>query len=33
VTTWQDAIETNRVLLRDILLGRTSNFINTDHLF
>jgi glyceraldehyde-3-phosphate dehydrogenase (NADP+) len=25
--------ETNRDLLRDILLGRTSNFINTDYLF
>jgi hypothetical protein len=25
--------ETNRALLRDILLGRTSNFINTDYLF
>jgi len=25
--------ETNRELLRDILLGRTSNFINTDYLF
>jgi glyceraldehyde-3-phosphate dehydrogenase (NADP+) len=25
--------DTNRDLLRDILLGRTSNFINTDYLF
>ena len=24
--------DTNRYLLRDILLGRTSNFINTDYL-